>query len=127
MAASLIWDRCCRATGTGMIPISTRKPHTTQALVPSMKPAVSQNYAETINYVDTVEGIRQDIWDKFGDGSYAGYDADDGVYDTGSEDAEVPQNVNAQTQPAKAKKQPKQAEVPDTIRVWPPITANKAK
>lgn len=85
------------------------------------------NYAETINYVDTVEGIRQDIWDKFGDGSYADYDADDGVYDTGSEAAEAPQTVNTQTQPAKAKKQPKQSEVPDTIRVWPPVTASKAK
>ena len=42
MAASPIWDRCCRATGTGMIPISTRKPHTTQALGQSMKPAVSR-------------------------------------------------------------------------------------
>ena len=68
------------------------------------------NYAETINYVDTVEGIRQDIWDKFGDGSYAGYDADDGVYDTGSEDAAVPQNVNAQTcrpKPKSSRSRPK--------------------
>lgn len=79
------------------------------------------NYEETINYVDTVEGIRQDIWDKFGDGSYADYDADDGVYDTGSEAAEDPRTVNTQIQSAKSKKQPKQVEVPDTIRVWPPV------
>lgn len=85
------------------------------------------NYEETINYVDTVEGIRQDIWDKFGDGSYADYNADDGVYDTGSEAAEAPRIVNTQIQSAKSKKQPKQAEVPDTIRVWPPVTASKAK
>ena len=84
------------------------------------------NYEETINYVDTVEGIRQDIWDKFGDGSYADYDADE-TYDTGSEAAEAPRTVNTQIQSAKSKKQPKHAEVPDTIRVWPPVAANKAK
>ena len=81
------------------------------------------NYAETINYVNTVESIRQDIWDRFGgdyDNGYSDYGNADSV-DYENEAAAV--NTPPAGVPAKAKKAPQKAEVPDTIRVWPPISA----
>jgi hypothetical protein len=80
------------------------------------------NYAETINYVNTVESIRQDIWDRFGgdyDSGYSDYDSDD----AGDYEKEAPAvNMPPAGAPVKTKKAPQKAEVPDTIRVWPPLS-----
>ena len=59
-------------------------------------------YTETINYVNTVENVREDIWNEFGDAN--DYQASDDTDEADEIVISSPEN-----------------NVNETIRVWPPV------
>lgn len=85
------------------------------------------NYSETINYVNTVEGIRQDIWNWFGDDSY---DMGDTVNDDYTDTKDTNQTQSAVNTAATVKpktptvKTSLKEDIPDTLRMWPPSAKN---
>lgn len=69
------------------------------------------NYAETIDYVNKVERIRQEIWDRFGN--------DTGYYE--NEDTQTVHTADEGTNEKAKEKRIKNTTVMESIRVWPPI------
>lgn len=85
------------------------------------------NYSETINYVNTVEGIRQDIWNWFGDDSYDMGDTINGDYADTNDANQTTSTVNtaAAVKPKKATvTKSSKEDIPDTLRMWPPSANN---
>ncbi len=79
------------------------------------------NIAETQNYVDTVEQIRWDIWNSFGDN----YDTDNGSDENEEQPASDVNITEAKKQVSTAKNvlHEEPTEPADTLRIWPPGTA----